>query len=184
MKRLIDVSLAGLALLVMSPLMLMVALAVYLHDRGPVFFKQVRVGLDGVEFGMYKFRSMTVNAESRGGYSTADGDPRITSVGRFIRRTSLDELPQIVNVFFGDMSIVGPRPDVPAQKSLYTHDEWLLRNSVKPGITGLAQATLRSAATPEQRKALDLSYARAASVLLDFKIIAMTFKQILTKGGN
>lgn len=184
MKGLIDVSLAGLALLVMSPFMLMVALAVYLHDRGPVFFKQRRVGLGGVEFGMFKFRSMTVDAESRGGYSTAVGDQRITPVGRFIRRTSLDELPQIINVLMGDMSIVGPRPDVPAQKHLYREDEWVLRNSVRPGITGLAQATLRSEPTSEQRKALDLNYARTASLGLDMKIIALTCKQILTKGGN
>lgn len=184
MKRLIDVFLASLALLVMSTFMLAVALAVYLHDRGPVFFKQRRVGLRGIEFGMYKFRSMTVDAESRGGYSTSDGDPRITPVGRFIRRTSLDELPQLINVLMGDMSIVGPRPDVPAQKSLYREDEWMLRNSVRPGITGLAQATLRSEATPEQRKALDLNYARMANLGLDMKIVAWTCKQILTKGGN
>lgn len=184
MKRLIDVFLAGLALLVMSPFMLMVALAVYLHDLGPVFFKQKRVGLRGVEFEMYKFRSMTVDAENRGGYSTADGDPRITPVGRFIRRTSLDELPQIINVLKGDMSIVGPRPDVPAQKSLYREDEWCLRNSVRPGITGLAQAKLRSEATTEQRKDLDLAYAITSNIFLDIKIIAMTFRQVLTKGGN
>jgi lipopolysaccharide/colanic/teichoic acid biosynthesis glycosyltransferase len=184
MKRLTDIFLAGLALLVMSPFMLIVALAVYLHDRGPVFFKQRRVGLGGAEFGMYKFRSMTVDAESRGGYSTADGDPRITPVGRFIRRTSLDELPQIINVLMGDMSIVGPRPDVPAQKQLYREDEWALRNSVRPGITGLAQATLRSEATTEQRKELDLAYAKTSSMFLDMKIITMTFKQVLTKGGN
>jgi lipopolysaccharide/colanic/teichoic acid biosynthesis glycosyltransferase len=184
MKRLIDIFLAGLALLVMSPFMLAVALAVYLHDRGPVFFKQRRVGLGGVEFGMYKFRSMIIDAESRGGYSTADGDPRITPVGRFIRRTSLDELPQIINVLMGDMSIVGPRPDVLAQKPLYSNDEWVLRTSVRPGITGLAQAKLRSEATTEQRKELDLAYANTSSIFLDLKIIAMTFKQVLTKGGN
>lgn len=184
MKKLLDVFLAGLALLLMSPFMLIVASAIYLNDRGPVFFKQRRVGLGGVEFGMYKFRSMTVDAESRGGYATVDGDPRITPVGRFIRRTSLDELPQIINVLMGDMSIVGPRPDVPAQKPLYREDEWVLRNSVRPGITGLAQATLRSEATPEQRKALDLNYARTANLGLDIKIIALTCKQILTKGGN
>lgn len=184
MKRLLDLLLSGLTLLLMAPVMLMVAVAIYANDRGPVFFRQKRVGLAGAEFGMYKFRSMVMDAERRGGYSTSSNDPRITPVGRFIRRTSLDELPQILNVFMGQMSMVGPRPDVPAQQALYSKAEWAERTSVKPGITGLAQATLRSAATPEQRKALDLRYARESSIGLDIKIIAMTAKQVLTKGGN
>lgn len=184
MKRLLDVLLSALALIALSPAMLLVAAAIYRFDRGPIFFKQKRVGLRGREFGMYKFRSMVTDAEQRGGYSTRAQDPRITPVGRFIRRTSLDELPQLINVLLGDMSVVGPRPDVPAQKALYSEEEWRIRNSVRPGITGLAQATLRSAATPEQRKALDLQYAREGSVGFDIKIIIMTIKQVLTKGGN
>ncbi|MDB5790424.1 MAG: sugar transferase [Massilia sp.] len=184
MKRLIDIIIAVCALLLLSPIMLFVILAICLYDRGPVFFKQERVGRFGKTFLIYKFRSMVVNAEQVGGYSTADKDPRITPVGRFIRRTSLDELPQLINVLNGDMSIVGPRPDVPAQKTLYTPEEWSLRNSVRPGITGLAQATLRSAATQAQRTVLDLRYARERNIGLDMKIIAMTFTQVLTKGGN
>ena len=184
MKRLLDFLISVMALLALAPAMVLVALAIYRFDRGPIFFKQQRVGLGGRTFGMYKFRSMVIDAERRGGFSTLDQDPRITPVGRFIRRTSLDELPQIINVLLGDMSIVGPRPDVPAQRSLYSDSEWIARNSVRPGITGLAQATLRSAATAEQRKALDLQYAREASVGFDIKIIAMTVKQVLTKGGN
>lgn len=184
MKRAIDILLALFTLLVMSPVMVGVALAVYLFDRGPVFYAQVRVGLGGREFRMLKFRSMVRDADRLGGYSTADGDPRITPVGRFIRRTSLDELPQVLNVLAGDMSLVGPRPDVPAQRSLYTQEEWRLRNTVRPGITGLAQATVRSEATVEERKQLDLSYARNPSVALDIKIIGLTFKQVLGKGGN
>ncbi len=184
MKRLFDLCCASLALVILSPIMLIVALAVYWQDRGPVFFLQRRTGLHGTEFGMFKFRSMCVDAERQGGYSTLDGDPRITPVGRFIRRTSLDELPQIINVIKGDMSIVGPRPDVPEQKSLYLAKEWTLRHQVRPGITGLAQATLRSAATPMQRKEMDLRYAQTAGMALDLKIIAMTIKQVLTKGGN
>lgn len=164
--------------------MIIVALAVYLQDRGPIFFVQKRTGLNGSEFGMFKFRSMCIDAELKGGYSTLDGDPRITTIGRLIRRTSLDELPQIINVIKGDMSIVGPRPDVPAQKTLYQVEEWTLRHQVRPGITGLAQATLRSVATPDQRKEMDLKYARGASLALDLKIIALTCKQILIKGGN
>lgn len=127
---------------------------------------------------------MVINAESLGGYSTADCDPRITPIGRFIRRTSLDELPQLLNVLVGDMSIVGPRPDVPAQRSFYTEDEWMVRHSIRPGITGLAQSTMRSEATKEQRKAMDLEYANNASLALDARIILMTIKQIIFKGGN
>lgn len=184
MKRLLDVLLSAVALLLLSPLMIAIALAVFAHDRGPVVFRQRRVGLGGREFSIYKFRSMVLDAERIGSFSTADGDPRITGIGRFIRRTSLDELPQLFNVLLGDMSLVGPRPDVPAQRSLYSDAEWIARHRVRPGVTGLAQATLRSEATVEQRKELDLRYARDASVGLDIKIIALTFKQVFGKGGN
>lgn len=164
--------------------MLLVALAVWLHDRGPVFYKQTRVGRNGVEFGMYKFRSMRIDADKIGGYSTATNDPRITGVGRMLRRTSLDELPQLCNVLKGDMSLVGPRPDVPKQRVLYTDQEWAERHQVRPGVTGLAQATLRSAGTEDQRKALDLEYVRNCSVLFDLRIIVMTVRQVLFVGGN
>ncbi|MGM9513391.1 sugar transferase [Roseateles sp. DB2] len=184
MKRLLDVGASLVALLLLSPLLLGVALAVFAGDFGPVLFRQRRVGRDGREFSIYKFRSMVLNAERLGSFSTADGDPRITRVGRFIRRTSLDELPQLFNVLLGDMSLVGPRPDVPAQRGLYTDEEWQARHRVRPGITGLAQATLRSEATVEQRKQMDLRYAREASLALDMQIIAMTFKQVFGKGGN
>jgi lipopolysaccharide/colanic/teichoic acid biosynthesis glycosyltransferase len=184
MKRAIDIILALFTLIVMSPVMLGVAVAVYWVDRGPVFYAQRRVGRGGREFRMLKFRSMVLSADKIGGYATAERDPRITQVGHFIRRTSLDELPQVINVLAGDMSLVGPRPDVPAQRSLYSEAEWLQRHSVRPGITGLAQASVRSEATPEERKRLDLHYSRHASVLLDLKIIGLTFKQIFGKGGN
>lgn len=184
MKRTIDILLSLLTFVIFAPVLIAVALAIYLSDFGPVLFRQQRVGRGGREFSIFKFRSMVVNAEQKGGYSTMDRDPRITAVGRFIRRTSLDELPQVLNVLIGDMSLVGPRPDVPAQRSLYTEEEWMVRNSVRPGITGLAQATLRSAATTEERKKLDLHYARNASVAFDLVIIAWTFKQVFGKGGN
>lgn len=170
--------------MVFSPILIGVAVAIYLSDSGPVLFKQRRVGRGGRDFFIYKFRSMVIDAERLGGYSTADGDPRITKVGRFIRRTSIDELPQLFNVLCGSMSVVGPRPDVPAQRALYTEAEWQLRNSVRPGITGLAQATLRSAATETQRKELDLQYAQQASLFKDIQIILLTFKQVFGKGGN
>jgi lipopolysaccharide/colanic/teichoic acid biosynthesis glycosyltransferase len=184
MKRLFDFLISLAAVIFLSPVLMVLALGIRIQDGGPSLFGQVRVGKNGREFRMWKFRSMVINADRIGGYSTADGDPRITTLGRFIRRTSLDELPQLLNVLVGDMSVVGPRPDVPAQRSLYTEEEWSIRNSVRPGITGLAQSTLRSAATADQRKALDLEYARNVSMVLDLRIILMTFKQVVFKGGN
>lgn len=173
-----------MALLILMPVLVITAALIRLQDAGPSLFGQQRVGKDGRIFRMWKFRSMVTNAESLGGFSTADRDPRITPIGRFVRRTSVDELPQLWNVFIGDMSIVGPRPDVPAQRSLYTDDEWMVRHSVRPGITGLAQSTMRSEATTEQRKAMDIEYVKNVSLALDARIVIMTIKQVIVKGGN
>ena len=155
-----------------------------IDDWGTPFFKQTRVGLDGKQFNLFKFRSMKLNADKSGPYYTVDNDPRITKVGSFIRRTSIDELPQLFNVVLGQMSIVGPRPDVPIQEKNYTLEQWKKRLSVKPGITGLAQATVRSDATPEIRLSLDLEYVEKKNIMLDVKIIMMTVKQLYRKGGN
>ncbi len=184
MKRLLDVAgaLCGLALLL--PVLVFAGLAILADGGRPVLFRQTRVGLGGREFGLLKFRSMVVNAASVGPWHTADHDPRITRVGRFLRRTSIDELPQLVNVLAGDMSLVGPRPDVPAQRALYTEPDWQQRCSVRPGITGWAQALLRSQATAQQRLALDLRYTREASVWLDLKIIAWTALRLFSARGN
>ena len=127
---------------------------------------------------------MVKNAASLGPYFTAAGDPRITPVGRFIRRTSLDELPQLLNVLLGDMSLVGPRPDVPAQRSLYSDDQWAERCSVRPGITGMAQALLRSECTEAQRLEQDLRYVHEQNLWLDLKIMALTLKRLSGKGSN
>ena len=184
MKRLMDLLLAGLALLLLSPVLLATALAIVLDSGRPVFFRQTRVGRGGRPFGMFKFRSMVVNAASIGPYYTSGDDPRITRAGRIIRRTSLDELPQLLNVLRGDMSLVGPRPDVPAQRSLYSDADWALRCSVRPGITGLAQALLRSQATEDERRALDLRYVREQGVWLDLRIIAWTLGRLAGRGSN
>jgi len=184
MKRCLDIILSLIGLTVLAPAMFGVALAIWLEDRGPILFRQIRVGRKGRLFKIYKFRSMVVNADKKGGYSTAAGDPRITSTGRFIRRTSIDELPQLLNVLKGEMSIVGPRPDVPAQESNYSAGDWQLRLSVRPGLTGLAQASKRSMATAEERTAMDLTYAHSASLWFDIKIILMTIRQITRKAGN
>jgi lipopolysaccharide/colanic/teichoic acid biosynthesis glycosyltransferase len=183
-KRAFDIAVSAVALVIVSPILLVVAVQIRRHDGGPVFYRQQRTGLHGRTFGILKFRSMVLNADKIGGYSTADGDPRITRVGRVLRRTSLDELPQLINVLRGDMSLVGPRPDVPAQSSLYTPAEFARRNSVRPGITGLAQAKLRSQATSDERKKLDLEYVDRAGLLFDIKIMLLTVKQVIFKGGN
>jgi lipopolysaccharide/colanic/teichoic acid biosynthesis glycosyltransferase len=184
MKRLLDMVLSLAALAVLSPLLVLTAAAIALESGMPVLFRQARLGLRGREFAMYKFRSMVRDAAGIGPWHTASDDPRITRVGRFIRRTSIDELPQLLNVLKGDMSLVGPRPDVPAQRSLYRDEDWTLRCSVRPGITGLAQAQLRSDATPGQRLALDLRYAREHSLWLDLRIIGWTLGRLTGKGAN
>lgn len=184
MKRAFDLLLSLLALALLWPLLLGVALAIRLDSPGPVLFRQTRVGIKGQPFSILKFRSMVKNAAELGGYSTYDADPRITRVGRIIRRTSIDELPQLLNVLKGDMSLVGPRPDVPAQKSLYTNADWALRCSVRPGITGLAQALYRSESTEAQRLEADLRYAREATLWMDLKICWWTVKRLTGKGAN
>lgn len=183
-KRLFDITGALAALLLLSPLLLGTALAVALESGFPVLFRQTRLGLHGRTFGMLKFRSMVKNAASIGPYFTSANDPRITRVGRFIRRTSLDELPQLINVLTGDMSLVGPRPDVPAQQSQYIPADWAQRCSVRPGITGLAQALYRSDSTEAQRLEADLRYTREASLWLDIKICWWTVKRLSGQGAN
>ena len=168
----------------LAPLLLGAALAIALETGLPVLFRQTRVGLNGREFGMYKFRSMVKNAAQVGPYFTTDNDPRITRVGRFVRRTSIDELPQLINVLKGEMSLVGPRPDVPAQRSLYTPVDWAQRCSVRPGITGLAQALYRSDSTEAQRLEADLRYTRDASLWLDLKICWWTLRRRGGQGAN
>lgn len=184
MKRLVDIVLAAFALVLLSPVLLATAAAVAIDDGFPVLFRQTRVGLGGRSFGMLKFRSMVRDAAALGPFNTAAGDPRITRVGRFIRRTSLDELPQLLNVLKGDMSLVGPRPDVPVQRALYNDADWAERCSVRPGITGLAQVVLRSEGTEDQRRELDLRYVRERSLWLDLKIMASTVGRLTGKGSN
>lgn len=184
MKRVFDVFVSLVSLVLFFPLFLVIAPMILLDDFGPIFYRQVRVGLKGRTFQMYKFRSMRVDADKIGPYSTSPNDARITKVGKFLRRSSLDELPQMLNVLLGDMSIVGPRPNVPQQQALYEPCIWDKRNSVKPGITGLAQATKRSEATAEERDRLDMDYVDNVGVFFDLKIMFMTVQQVFRKGGN
>ncbi|RED84027.1 sugar transferase [Cohnella phaseoli] len=183
MKRSFDIVVSFTFLLLTLPFLLIISLAIVINSKGGVLFKQNRVGIYGKEFPIYKFRSMIPDAESRGPYYTAKGDKRITRVGAFLRKTSLDELPQLINVLKGDMSLVGPRPDLQAQKEFYSDAEWEMRHRVRPGITGYAQATLRSDATIEQRKELDLNYVKECSFSFDIKIIFLTAKQVVKRGS-
>jgi len=192
-KRPFDVVVSLLGLVLLSPLFLVLAVLVKLDSRGPVFFKQVRVGKDGREFEFYKFRSMVQNAEQmksklmhlnelEGPVFKISDDPRITPVGRFLRRTSLDELPQLYNVLRGDMSLVGPRPPLPAEVANY--ESWQRQKlSVLPGITCLWQISGRNHIGFTEWMRLDIEYIRRQSFGLDMKILARTLPAVLLRKG-
>lgn len=182
-KRLLDIAVAATVLTLAAPIFVVVAIAVLLSDGAPVFYRQTRTGLAGEPFKIIKFRTMVRGADRIGGHSTEVGDCRITPLGKVLRTTSLDELPQLLNVLVGDMSLVGPRPDALAQANDYRPEELAIRNSVRPGITGPAQARYRSAATFEQRLSCDLDYARNHGIVTDIKIIGLTARQLVRKGG-
>ncbi|OXB93136.1 sugar transferase [Parageobacillus galactosidasius] len=191
-KRIMDICGALIGLICLSWLFLIVALLIKLEDpKGPVFFKQVRVGKDGKEFYMYKFRSMVANAEEllesllhlnevSGAMFKMKDDPRVTKIGKFIRKTSIDELPQLWNVLKGDMSLVGPRPPLPREVAQYTEYD-KQRLLVTPGCTGLWQISGRSNVGFKEMVELDLQYIRNRSILLDVKII---FKTVFVLFGS
>jgi lipopolysaccharide/colanic/teichoic acid biosynthesis glycosyltransferase len=173
-NRAADVTVAGAALLLASPVLGLAALAIKLADGGPVLYRQTRVGKDEVDFELLKLRTMVVGAEKQGaGYAIDVGDPRITSVGRVLRRLSLDELPQLWNVVRGDMSVIGPRPTLRYQVERYDARQ-RRRLEVKPGITGWAQVHGRATLPWEDRIELDVWYADHRSPWLDLKILAKT----------
>ena len=181
LKRPLDVFLAGLALLFLSPVMLVAALAIKATSRGPVFYFQRRLGFGERPFTILKFRSMRIDADQIGPGFTSAEDPRITSVGRVLRRTSIDELPQLLNVLRGDMSVIGPRPYIGFELETWTVDERAARAAVRPGISGLSQAAGRSSNTVEQSRQFDLRYVDRLSFLLDWHIILQTVWSILVK---
>jgi lipopolysaccharide/colanic/teichoic acid biosynthesis glycosyltransferase len=173
-NRAVDVAGASLALALASPVLAVAALAVKLEDGGPVLYRQWRVGLNGEEFELVKLRTMVVGAEQQGaGWAVNEGDPRITRVGRLLRRLSLDELPQLWNVVRGDMSLVGPRPTLAYQVERYTPRQ-RRRLDVKPGITGWAQIHGRARLPWEERIELDLWYVEHRSPAVDLKILLRT----------
>ena len=174
MNRPADVVLAGVGLALTSPLLAAAALAIKLEDGGPVLFRQTRVGKEGENFELLKLRSMSVGAEHMGaGYAVDRGDSRITRVGRFLRRTSIDELPQLWNVVRGDMSVIGPRPTLRYQVERYS-DRQRRRLEVLPGITGWAQIHGRASLSWDERIELDVWYVEHRSPRVDLKILLRT----------
>lgn len=186
-KRAIDTVLSLLALVILSPLLLITAIAIKLSSPGPVLFQQQRLGLHGKEFTIYKFRSMAVGAEHTGsGVYSEKGDPRVSTIGRFIRKVSIDELPQLVNVIKGDMAIVGPRPPLtyhPWPINQYT-EEQLHMFDVRPGITGWAQVHGRKGVEWHERIKMNVWYTQHVSLALDIKILFMTVFKVLRNEDN
>jgi exopolysaccharide biosynthesis polyprenyl glycosylphosphotransferase len=193
-KRLADLTLASIGLLITAPVFIVVAIAVKATSRGPVFFVQERYGYRRRKFPMYKFRSMVQDApklmaqlesqnEARGPIFKMENDPRVTPLGRFLRQSSLDELPQLLNVIKGDMSLVGPRPMSIRDVSLFTEAQLMRRFSVRPGITGSWQVSARSSLDFEQWVTLDCSYIDNWSLALDLSILARTIPAVLKRSG-
>ena len=179
-KRLMDVSVAAPALALLSPIMVVTAFMVRISMGSPVLFRQKRPGLHGKPFIMYKFRTMRNLADATG--STGSDDLRLTKLGRFLRRTSLDEIPELWNVLRGEMSLVGPRPLLMKYLPLYTHEQ-TRRHETPPGITGWAQVNGRNAIDWEEKFKLDVWYVDNQSVLLDLKILLLTLKKVLVREG-
>lgn len=186
-KRMTDVVLSALAIVVLSPVMLITALAIWLEDHGPVFYRQVRLTRDGRRFNILKFRSMTVNAEQDGVARLAgENDKRITKVGHMIRACRIDELPQLFNILLGDMSIVGPRPERPEIAKQYEEllPEFSLRLQVKAGLTGLAQVYGRYNTEPYYKLQMDLMYINEMSLLKDLQLMLATVRILFVKDST
>jgi lipopolysaccharide/colanic/teichoic acid biosynthesis glycosyltransferase len=183
MPRSIDIVIALLALAILSPLLLLAAVAIKLGSRGPVLYRQRRVGLNGEEFEMLKLRTMVTGSDPVGvGTVVTRDDPRVTGAGRVLRRTSLDEIPNLVNVLRGEMAIVGPRPTIPAQVVDYTPRQHR-RHEVRPGITGWAQVQGRAGIPWEERIELDLYYVERRSAALDVRILLKTLWLLVSGHG-
>jgi len=188
-KRFIDLTASSILLIMCAPLFIIIALLVKIDSEGPVFFRQVRLGRDGNKFGMFKFRTMRENAELGTGPVWADdGDPRVTKIGYFLRKSHLDELPQLINVFRGEMSLIGPRPERPEMAELIANHVPAFKNrlNIRPGITGLAQvrysygASIKDAA---RKLKYDIIYMKRACFLLDTQIILWTVARVATGEG-
>lgn len=182
-KRAIDFIIGLIALPFILLVTVVIAPLIYFNDKGPIFYNAERLGKNGMPFKMYKFRSMMVNApdirNEDGSTYNGDDDPRVTKIGRFIRKTSIDELPQFLNVFLGDMSLIGPRPDPLDDMDIYTkHQKKKLE--VKPGITGYNQAYFRNSVEQNEKFENDVYYAEHVSFILDIKIFLKTVAMVLS----
>lgn len=199
LKRSFDILSSGLGLLLISPILLIVSLAITLSSKGGVFYKQSRVGLNGVNFNILKFRTMFTGSDKKGLLTVGDRDPRVTHIGYYLRKYKLDELPQLINVLIGDMSLVGPRPEVSKYVNLYSKEDRVVL-SIKPGITDYASIYFRneneilnSSSNPEKKYIeevmplkleLNKKYIKEKGLLTDLKIIFMTLKSIFHKNEN
>jgi lipopolysaccharide/colanic/teichoic acid biosynthesis glycosyltransferase len=195
-KRIFDISFSMIGLIILSPLLLIIAYLIKKEDGGPIFYRGFRIGQFGKPFRIFKFRTMVVNADKIGGPSTADDDPRITKIGKILRKYKIDELPQLINVLKGEMSIVGPRPEVPFYVDMFTEEEKRILD-VKPGITDWASlwdcdegAILAGSSDPEKtymekirpiKIKLQLRYVDNHSFFTDLKIIFLTILTVITK---
>ena len=183
LRRLVDIVVSALALALLSPVLALAALAVRLESKGPVIYRQRRIGRDGVPFDVLKLRTMVHGAEHIGaGLAIDAGDPRVTRVGALLRRSSLDELPNLLNVLRGEMSLIGPRPTLPVQVEQYTPRQ-RGRLAIKPGITGWAQVNGRASLPWSERIELDLYYIEHRSLALDLRILARTPAMVLGGAG-
>jgi lipopolysaccharide/colanic/teichoic acid biosynthesis glycosyltransferase len=197
MMRFIDIAASGLGMVLLAPLFLAIAVSIKLSTPGPVFYRALRIGKDGAPFRLYKFRSMVVETDKSGPSITTAGDSRITPIGRFLRKTKLDELPQLVNVLRGEMSLVGPRPEDPRYVAYYTPDQHRVLR-VRPGITSAASLRYRDEATlltgPDwektyvesimpQKLAIELAYLQQRSLLTDMRLIMLTLWAVIARGN-
>lgn len=183
-KRLIDIITAILALPLWLLILLVVGPIIYFQDRGPIFYNAGRLGKNGKVFKMYKFRSMKMNApdirNADGSTYNAEDDPRLTSIGKFIRKTSIDETPQIINILKGDMSVIGPRPDLPEHMNLYEGEE-SRKLEIRPGVTGYSQAYFRNTIPWKERIINDIYYIDHLSLWIDIKIFVKTVVSVLKR---
>jgi undecaprenyl phosphate N,N'-diacetylbacillosamine 1-phosphate transferase len=182
-KRFTDIIFSILLLIISLPVILISAIAIKLDSKGPVFFVQERSGLNGKPFRMIKFRGMVYNALKIGPQITQENDPRITRVGKILRRTSIDEVPQIINVLKGEMSLIGPRPEITSITSKFTDDQRKVFD-FKPGITGYSQINGRQRLSPDERVKMEVEYYSKANIRSDFWIALSTLKVVINNKGN
>ncbi len=182
-KRFTDIIFSIITIILTFPFLILIIIAIKLDSKGPVFFVHSRSGYKGKEFKMIKFRGMVENALAIGPELTREKDPRITKIGKFLRRTSIDEIPQVINVLKGEMSIIGPRPEVPSITAKYSEKQKQIFDYV-PGITGISQINGRQTLTPEARVEMECEYYNSETFLSDMKILFRTIPIVISNKGN